>query len=439
MNSLPVARWTRRGSIAVLLALAACASAEKRMNQGMTLEQRGRSADAAERYIDALKKDRTLAPARARLQESGDRAVQEGIADAALLASSGRGAEAADAFLRIDALRRDAAAVGVQLAAPADYPQRRRAAFDNAIRDAMAFAARSGGRFDESVSRLDRAVNRWEPTAGQRAELDRARFDAQLGWAEARLSAGEFRDAYDRARTAASLLGRDHPDAERALALQEEALRRGTIRVAILPVATEPSARERLPDDLVAALNDALELNHWSRAPLFVRVLDPRVVRLAARRHGYVRQAVSLREAVATGRDAGAALVVRASIDSVAVTESNVRETRRPARTSAGADTAYTLREGRRAMRVRVTYTLVHVRDYRESREETVWASADADFREGRFAGNHRDLALTSRERDLFDTRNGTRAERELAAELTRELGPRLERDVFDRILREVR
>ena len=401
MTSHTVARWTRRGTAALVLALAGgCATAEKRMSQGMALEQRGRPADAAERYIGALKKDPSLATARARLQETGDRAVQEAVSESASLAAAGRSAEAANTLLRLDALGRDAAAVGVRLALPADYAPRRRATLDRAIDDAIAYAERAGasGSFDEAVGRLERA-DRWEPGPARRAELERARFDAQLGWAKAGMRAGQYRAAHERARAAAALFGRESPEAGRALALQDEALRRGTVRVAILPVGSEPGARAKLPDDLVPALTDAVEL----------------------------------------GRSVGAGLVVRPAIDSVVVTESDVGETRRPARTSAGADTAYTVREGRRAMRVRVTYTVVRVNDHRESAEERVWASGDTDFHEAVYHGDPRELTLASRERDLFDERRAGRAARELVDELTRELGPRLERDVFDRLLRDVR
>jgi hypothetical protein len=427
----------KRNWVLILMLAGACASAEKRMNQGMALEQRGRSSDAAERYIDALKKDPSLTSARARLQESGGRAVQEGIAEAAALDAAGRSPDAADALLRVDELRRDAAGVGVQLATPSDYMQRRRATFDRAIAATVELARRAddSGRYDEASSRLERATRRWEPAPAQRGELDRARYGVQLGWAEAGMRAGQFRAAYDRARAAAALFGPGSADAERALAIQREALRRGTVRVAILPIGTEGAAGTRLPAELVVALNDELELNRWTRAPLFVEVLDARVVRGAARRHGYTRPAASLREAVQVGRSVGAELVLRPAIDSVSVVESELRETRRPARTTAGADTAYTLREGRRSMRVRVTYTVVRLSDLRESPEDEVWGSGDVRFREARFAGNPRDLSLERRDRQLFDERPTI----ELVDEITRDLAQRLERDVFDRLLREVR
>jgi hypothetical protein len=425
-----------------LALIAGCASAEKRMNQGLALEQRGRSADAAARYVDALEKDPSLTAARARLQETGDRAVLDAVAEAAALDAANRGADAADALVRLDALRRESAAVGVQLATPADFADRRRAIFSHAIDEAITRAAAAGenSEFSDALRRLERAAARWEPTPEERAELDRARFDAQLGWAEVGMESGSFRAAYERAGAAAALFGRGSEEGARALAVQEEALRRGTVRVAILPVAAERGVRLRVPDELVPALNDALEASHWSRAPRFVAVLDPRTVRSAARMHGGPgRQPISLYDALSVGRTTGAELVVRATIDSVVVSESGVRETRRPARTTAGADTAYTFREGRQSVRVRVTYTVVYVNESRESSEQQVWASGDSGFREARFAGDPRDLALGVRERDLFDQRLSRAGERELISEITRELGTRLERDVFDRILREVR
>jgi hypothetical protein len=315
--------------------------------------------------------------------------------------------------------------------------QRRRATFDRAITATVELARRAddNGRYDEASNRLERATRRWEPAPAQRGELDRARYGVQLGWAEAGMRSGQFRAAYDRARAAAALFGPGSADAERALAIQREALRRGTVRVAILPIGTEGAAGTRLPAELVVALNDELELNRWTRAPLFVEVLDARVVRGAARRHGYTRPAASLREAVQVGRSVGAELVLRPAIDSVSVVESELRETRRPARTSAGADTAYTLREGRRAMRVRITYTVVRLSDLRESPEDEVWGSGDVRFREAHYAGDPRELSLERRDRQLFDERPTI----ELVDEITRDLAQRLERDVFDRLLREVR
>src|SRR5215213_9953121 len=241
----PAARAALVG-IAIALGAAACASAGKRYEQGMELEQRGRPADAAGRYIDALKRDPSLADARARLQETGDRAVAEYLGEAQGHETAGRPGDAAEAILRADALRRDASAVGVTLAAPADYAARRRAALDRAIDAARreGEAASERGEFQEAMRMLDRAQSRWQPSPAQRGELDEARFATYLAWAGAEADAGRFRAAFQRAEQAATVFGGGSPAAERARALQEDVLRRGTLRVAILPPEVEPS-RER--------------------------------------------------------------------------------------------------------------------------------------------------------------------------------------------------
>src|SRR5947208_1033610 len=62
-------------TIAGVLTVTACASATKRYEQGQELEQQGRPADAAQRYIATLKKDPTYSEARQRLVESGRAAI----------------------------------------------------------------------------------------------------------------------------------------------------------------------------------------------------------------------------------------------------------------------------------------------------------------------------------------------------------------------------
>ena len=85
-----VHRFRRAAALLALAALAAgCASAGKRYEQGLELEQRGRPADAAQRYIDALKKDRSLTEARTRLQESGTQAIDAYLGEASGYESAG--------------------------------------------------------------------------------------------------------------------------------------------------------------------------------------------------------------------------------------------------------------------------------------------------------------------------------------------------------------
>ena len=422
--------------VALALGAAACTTPQKRVEQGMQLEQRGRPAEAAERYIAALRRDPSLADARTRLQEAGDRAVADWLAEAA---SADAGA-AADAFLRADALRRDASSVGVQLAAPADYDRRRRAALDRAIDQAIAESERSaaGGDFSGSVRWLERARERWQPSPEQRAELDDARFEATLSWAEGEMRGGRFRAAYERAEQAALVYGRDSQRAARARELQTVALERGTVRAAVLPVGATANARRDVHEDFLPELNDALEERYWLRPPLFVDVLDPQRVAREARRQGYTRQTPTTREVAILGGGLGVELVAVAELDSVRRAESDVRTERRAARTREGADTAYTVRQGRQEVWGRVTYALVDVASRRVIDQGSTSASASARFRRGVYAGDYRTLNLTREQRDLFDSRAGDDAERQLVRELAAALSERLGREVYDVLLRHV-
>lgn len=439
----PLRTIARRSAALALVALVAagCVTASKRYEQGVELEQRGQPAEAAARYIDALRRDRSLADARARLQDAGDRAVQQYLAETETATAGGRHNAAANVLLRADALRREAAEVGVTLAVPPDYAQRRRATFDRAIDQAVTEAglAATRGEFSGGLEWITHAVQRWEPSATQRGLLDRTRFGVQLTWAEREMAAGRYRAAFDRAEAAAQVLGRDSEQARRALEIQDEALRRGTVRVAVIPVGAETEMRVKLPGRLLRALNDALDEEQWTRSPRFVDVVDPLEVGRAMRREGYSnRQVLSTREAALLGRDLGADLVVVAELDSIAIHVTAADTIRRPARTRAGADTAYIVVSGREATWARVDYALIDAADRRILDQGEVSAEGGARFRRGVFAGDWRTLNLSREERDLFDPENKDDVDDELTREMVNGLSARLGRDVFDRLLRRI-
>jgi len=424
---------------ALLLApLAGCASAGKRLEQGSELEQRGRPADAARRYLDALRRDPSLQEARRGLERTGEQAVRDYLREADAASATGRPAEAAEALLRLDALVRDAAAVRVQLATGADYPERRRRTLDRAIEDALRGAEADAGRraWGEALRRLERAEERWEPAPAQRDRIAAGRVRVQLAWAESDAAQGRYRAAHERALEAARRAR--GAEAERARELQAEFLRRGTVRVALLPaVATEPAAR-RLPAELLAELNDAMEERAGERPPLFVEWVDPRQVAREARRQGATREPAGAWEASAVGRAVSAKLVVAAVVDSVRTEESDVRTTRRAARTRAGADTAFTLHQARRETWVRVEYLLVDAESRRVVERGTVAGSAAVRTRRGTYAGDPLSLTLSREDRALFDPREQARQDAELGRQLAAELAKRLSREVLERIVRQV-
>ncbi len=121
------------------------------------------------------------------------------------------------------------------------------------------------------------------------------------------------------------------------------------------------------------------------------------------------------------------------------MTLADERTERRTARTRGGADTAFTVASGRRQVWARMRYTLVDVPGRARVAQETVAARASRPFREARYAGDWRQLLLPASDRELFDTRRGEDGRGELADELLRELAADLPREVYDRLLREIR
>jgi len=426
-------------TLAVPALLSACASASKRVEQGQKLEREGRAADAAARYVQALKKDRTLEGARAGLRDAGARAIDEWVRQAAADDSGGRSDRAADAFLAADDLRGDASALGVDLALPPDYAARRRFTFDRAIAAALddARALAQGEKYDDAARRVERAA-RLAPNGSQLARLSAGRTDALLAWAHADTVRGRFRAAYDRAARALDFEGLAAPDSQRAQAVQAAALARGTRRVAVVPPWARESARRALPDDALPALTESLVDKPWTEPPRFVDLAPLPLVQRELRRLDLSRRTLSSSDAARLGRALGADLVVIAQIDSARREETNLKATRRAAKTSGGADTAYTLEEGKRRLWVRIAYDVVEPTTRAVLSSETVTASASKDFKRGRYAGDPRTLDLRRQDRDLFDRGAADRVDRDLVTDLVDDLSPQLARSVFGALLRRI-
>jgi hypothetical protein len=435
-------RLRRAAVVAALLPLtmaAGCMSANKRLEQGMKLEERGRPADAARRYVDALRRDPSLADARVRLEETGRLAVEQYLAESEAASSAGAHVDAAEALLRLDAFRRDVAAVRVELAVPADYAQHRRAVLDAAIEGSIDQGARLAetGRYGDALNQLER-VGRWQPSTEQRREVDEARLDTYSGWMAAEAAAGRHRGAYQVAERAINALGRQFPGIERLEEAQQYALDEGTLRVAVLPIAASRAAERALPASFLRDVENELEAGAWTRPPAFVEVIEPRDVRREARRFdlddlGYTSEAARL------GRAVGADLVVMLEVDSVAITEPDPTRERRAARTRSGADTAYVVRSGRREGWTRVRYAVVSVDDRRIVTRDYVAPEASRDYREAEFAGDWRQLMLGDDDRRLFDPSRRDDARANLMLELSRRLAEQLSREVFEEVLSQVR
>lgn len=439
---MSIHRFRRAAAILAFVPLAlsaGCMSAGKRYNQGLTLESRGRPAEAARRYIDALRRDPSLVEARTRLQESGALAVGQHLAEARAAGDAGAHGDAAEGLLQLDVLRRDAAAVGTELAVPADYTQYRRDVLDHAIDDALARGAAlaESGRFSDALGRLER-VPRWQPSAGQRRLADEARLETYSTWMGAEGAAGRHRAAFQVGERAISSLGGNFPGIERIAEAQQFAIDEGTLRVAVLPIQISRGVVRQLPASFLRDVENDLEGGPWRSPPAFVEVLDPGEVRREARRYdlGDLRYTS---EAVRLGRAMGADMVVTVEIDSVGFTESDTREERRAVRTRTGADTAITVRSGRRQAWAQVRYVLVDVEGSRIVTREEMVPEASRSFREGVYPGDWRQLLLSDDDRRLFNADERDDVRSDLFREMGRDFIDELSRAVYERVLREVR
>jgi tetratricopeptide (TPR) repeat protein len=429
-----------RGGVALaLLLMGGCASAEKRFERGTALEREGRYEDAVGSYVDALRKDPEHAAARHRLREAGDSAIARDLRAAAAAEAAGRPTDGATRLIEMEGMIRRAGAVGVTLPLPADYPELRRGLLDGAIDQQLAEgrAQLSVGDFGAALARYDRAGSRFEPSHAQQLRLDSARFAAHLAWAEADAERGRFRSAHDRADAALRLGGQPDAELDRARRLQAAAVERGTRRVALLPLRATDLAAAQLPDDLLAAFNDALVFEQWSRPPRFVTAVPPAELNREIRRAGRTAGVISTTDAAQIARETRAPLAVALEVDSVRRVEREVRTVRRAVRTRAGVDTAFTIEEGRAQVEIHVRYALIDAAGRRVVDSGTVRLQQTADFRRPRYAGDYRDLDLRRADLELFRGEGGG-ADRDIVRRLVDDGAPRVAAAVWERVLRRV-
>jgi hypothetical protein len=419
----------------IALSVAACASANKRYEQGQELQQQGRPAEAAERYIQALKKDSRLDSARAGLRSAGGAAIDMWMRTAADPAT--QAPAAADAFLAVDDLQRRALEVGIFLPGPSGYDQSKRAAFDRAIARAVADAPLliNANQHSDALQRLQRAATAYQPTPAQVSSLGGSGANVMLAWARADTAQGHFRAAHGRLDRMAEVTGASTQQVDQARALQAAALARGTRRVAVVSPWATVAARRELPDEALFALSDALLENPWLTPPPFIEVIPPDLVQREARRLGLMRRTMSTAEATGLGRIVGADYVVVAEIDSVRRDETDVRVTRRPARTTRGVDTAYFVEEGRARLYTRATFVVIDRNGQRTSDYQPVSATTTSSFMRVRYPGDYRTLDLRQAERDLFER---ARAEGDLTGSFVGAMSPRLAEGVFTEVSRRI-
>ncbi len=420
--------------------LIGCASAKKKFEEGTKLEAEGRFAEAARHYIEALRKDSDLEPARIRLQETGDRAVAEYLAEADREARAGRYEPAAEAYFATDRLTADAASVGVSLVVPENYDAARRGILDKAIDELMTrgVEAENDGQWSEADRAYVKILERYEPSPEQTQVAERSRFRVLVRWAEADLARQNYRAAYERAGEAIAMAGGpDQPAADAAVAVQNRALEEGTLFVGILPTWRTEAAADLIPRDFIEDLDDALQLEYWSQPPLFIALAEPALIRRELRRQGYRRQLLSNRQVGDVARAVDADLAVFVEIDQFTIEEREIKTRERGVETRAGVDTVFVEEKGKLRYDVRITYTLVDDRG-REVYQGRVTDREEGRFERGIYNGDHNDLKLNRGQRRLFDRDEQREQEREIEEKLLVSLTEKMAQAIYEHLLREV-
>lgn len=424
----------------VLLLAAGCKSADELYNEGQALEMQGRHEAAVRYYAEALEKDPHLQKARGRLLEAGRVAVARGLDRLDAAEAGGDWVAAGDAHLALDEVVGMAGRVGVALPLAEGYPERRRANFEAAIttllNEGEGHVAR--GDFGRAIEAYDRA-RRYRPTPEDEAALADATLDAYATWAEYDLAAGHFRAAYDRAAQALAFVPPGSLAAAELARIQNVAVERGSVRTAAAPLWPTASAARQLPDGFMEALDDALVLDHWTRPPPFVAVLEPAIVRRALRDLGLDRQVLRERDAARLGRALETDVVFAGEVTRFRRHVEEEERERRTAQTRGGERVTWFRVEEELTLSAIVTFDVVEARSGRSLCEREVERAVRRRITRGEYDGSVRVLDLSRDERRLFDADALAEREHDLERDLVDDLARRVAELAFECILRQVR
>ncbi|MEJ2541021.1 MAG: hypothetical protein P8188_13790 [Gemmatimonadota bacterium] len=431
----------RRPFVLVLLALCgACASAEKRLEQGRELETAGRFEAAAGRYVEALEKDPEIPQGRERLQTVGDSAVARRLANVQALRSRGDYIGAAAQYRAVDALVARVRRVGVRLALPPDHRQARRRTFDDAFEGVMerGRGAVQRGSWEAAVQDFQLARRDFEPSLDQRARALEEEAQALLGWSDDALAAGRLQTAFQIASRIQELEHAPEECLYEADAIMGAALDQGEVEIMVLPVvATRRHARRTGQLALEIEVNDELERGAWRTPPPFVRLSDPVRVREIVRRASVLGGGL---QAPALGlllelveSDYGVWL----EILDTQVMEFDLKQRNRSVRTRDGRGTTFVVETGERRLRAEARVLVVD-RAGNPVEDLVVVGTGTGRFERGLYPGDPAELNLDRREIDWFDPLVLESQDAAIRSALAASLADELAAAVFEPVLARV-
>ncbi|MFQ5571341.1 MAG: tetratricopeptide repeat protein [Rhodothermales bacterium] len=444
MHTFRRATTTITGLLVLLLG-AGCASTQKRYDKAQDLENQGRYAEAVEYYVKVLAKEPDWPEARERLREAGALALDAYLDEAEAAQFEGHYEDALRTLNRLDALRFEAAGVGVTLIVPDTYATQRLTLIKKAYETLVLRGehAEQAGDWQDALRAYERA-GRYSPNAEAQADLAERRARVYLRWAEYDLDREYYQAGFGRAQHALDLVGPEHPLARQALDVQAFALEAGTRFVAFLPSWRSEAVARETTDALIRDLNDVLLYEHWAEPLPFIAAADPVQLRRELRRLRYDRTVITRRQATEIGRVVDADFVVVGDWTEFERKEKNVKDRTRKARMKGRAatvggtqDTSYVEQRFTLELDAAVAYRIIDARTRREVDRGTVYAEVSARIKRGVFAGDYRALDLSGAELSLFEEEERLATD-ELHNELVDELAGRLAERVYDRLLRHI-
>ncbi|NND71061.1 MAG: hypothetical protein HKN43_05735 [Rhodothermales bacterium] len=426
----------------VVIMLAGCATTEKRFKKGVEAEERGDYFEAADYFIRVLQKAPDYQPAIDHLGSSGAAAIDQGMQTALDDERRGSFAAAADMMDRMESLAVRSGNVGVVLDLPDDF---------QAIRDSMeeqaflqlidqAETAAVEGRWNDAINEYERALDRTTDTERQ-ARIEEAIGGVHLRWAESFLELERYRDAFARAEFTIERLGPGHPLSQQAMALQDQALIDGTRAIAFLPLGQTENMRRFAPGPFLDDINDVLLYDSWSAPPPFVGAIDNVELRRELRRIvGRGSAVISRGDALEVGRALGADMVFSGELVDYSVDERKVKLKTRKVKTQGRnpVDTTFTVKNFTMYFDTAVEMRIYDARNRNVLYEGRIESSVSRKVERGEYDGDYRDLDLSSKQRDYFDSDEHERQDQELEEQLADDIARKIAERAFDQLLRHI-
>lgn len=434
---MPILRLSRVLILSLLAITSACASAQKRFEQGQELEAAGRYVEAVNRYVESLEKEPDQPDVIARLEEAGDLAIRDLLMQSDEFHANGQLLPAADAVRSVDRVLARAARVRVALPLRSGYSDLRRSRFDDAIshvweRGDAAFAEQRWGPAIDAYA----TTRRYDPSAEQLRTSREAIFDVHMGSAHYSMDQEHFRAAAGAAHLAEEVATNlDRGRSEAAIQLQATAIDAGTVTVAFFPFGADGGTYDPPPLELLGEIDDELMLEHWTAPHPFIVAIDPIFLQRELRRFGSRNRVIDEALTRRIGDLLGADLVLTPSYGEFEVVEHDVVARTVQVRGKNGRTESYRHFRGEVDYSLDVNWELRTVRNGRRLGSGSFSVRQRGPYEYGEYGGNLNDLELSRSQRDLLNGELERRLESEAFRDLSERIASRLARQALNRIL----